>query len=78
VDIAEYSEFTQIGVSELQSSMRNVAENLSQFRIEEGVANAAFDLKTADEVEHVNGARTSFGEDQMSAMETDSDARVSV
>ena len=78
VDIAEYSEFTQIGVSELQSSMRNVAENLSQFRIEEGVANAAFDLKTAEEVEHVNGARTSFGEDQMSAMEADGDARVSV
>jgi methyl-accepting chemotaxis protein len=78
VDIAEYSEFTQIGVSELQASMRDVADNLSQFRIEEGVANAAFDLKTADEVEHINGARASFAEDQMSAMETDGEARVSV
>lgn len=78
VDIAEYSEFTQIGVSELQASMRDVADNLSQFRIEEGVANAAFDLKTADEVEHINGARTSFAEDQMSAMESDGEARLSV
>jgi len=78
VDIAEYSEFTQVGVSELQASMRDVAENLSQFRIEEGVANAAFDLKTAEEVEHVNGARTSFGEAQMSALEAEEDTRVSV
>ena len=51
---------------------------MSQFSIEEGVANSDFDMKTAEEVEHVNGSSTSFVEDQMSAMEAEGDSRVSV
>ncbi|WP_189477741.1 methyl-accepting chemotaxis protein [Halioglobus pacificus] len=78
VDIAEYSEFTQLGVSQLQSSMRDVADNLSQFRIEEGVANAAFDLKTSGEVEHVNGSPSQFDEAEMTALEDAEDNRASV
>ncbi|MCP4509841.1 MAG: hypothetical protein GY826_25990 [Fuerstiella sp.] len=34
VDISEYSESTQVGVSALQQTMRQVADNLSQFKIE--------------------------------------------
>ena len=78
VDIAEYSEFTQLGVSQLQSSMRDVADNLSQFRIEEGVANAAFDLKTSGEVEHVNGSPSQFDEAEMTALEDAEDTRASL
>ena len=35
LDISEYSESTQVGVKSLKTSMREVAESLSQFKIVE-------------------------------------------
>ena len=35
LDISEYSESTQTGVSGLKTSMRDVAESLGQFKIEQ-------------------------------------------
>lgn len=79
VDISEYSEFTQIGVTQLQASMRDVAQNLNQFRIPEDT-NTAPVAASGAEVEHINGARRVYGEDEMSALEVDPalDSRVSV
>ncbi len=70
LEISEYSEYTQGGVGSLQNSMRDVAENLSQFKIEEG-SNPDMDLKPS-------GARKIYAEDEMSALESTPVKRLSV
>ena len=70
LEISEFSEYTQGGVGSLQKSMRDVAENLSQFKIEKDDA-ARADLRSA-------GARKVYAEDEMSAMENTDEERLSV
>jgi len=70
LEISEFSEYTQGGVGNLQKSMRDVAENLSQFKVGE-----------ADQPEKAlrsAGARKVYGEDEMSAMESTDGKRLSV
>ena len=70
VDISEYSEFTQIGVSSLQKSMRDVAQNLSEFKIEEAPsATTASNLKGPRDLEHLQEAGRVYKEEEMSALE---------
>jgi methyl-accepting chemotaxis protein len=78
LDITEYSEQTQGGVSNLQKSMRNVAESLSQFRIEEGDVQAGSIQDKPGTLESINGARKIYGEDEMSALESNEKDRLSV
>ncbi|RKZ05614.1 hypothetical protein DRQ32_12200, partial [bacterium] len=70
LEISEFSEYTQGGVGSLQKSMRDVAENLSQFKIEKDESAKAA-LRSA-------GARKVYAEDEMSAMETTDEERLSV
>ena len=69
LDISEYSEHTQGGVSALQQSMRAVAENLSQFRIEEDVAAGDAGLAELDGMEHIPEARRIYDEREMEQLE---------
>ena len=70
VDISEYSEFTQIGVSSLQKSMRDVAQNLSEFKIEEATsATNVSKLKGPRDLEHLQEAGRVYQEEEMSALE---------
>jgi twitching motility protein PilJ len=65
LEISEYSEFTQGGVTSLQNSMRDVADNLSQFKIEEDPS----------DLEH-SGARKVYEEGEMAVLETTQEERV--
>jgi twitching motility protein PilJ len=78
LDISEYSEQTQVGVSALQQSMRAVAENLSQFRIEEDAAAGDSGLAGLDSMEHIAGARRIYDEEEMTALEDRSDEQEKV
>ncbi|MBN7797140.1 methyl-accepting chemotaxis protein [Parahaliea mediterranea] len=69
LDISEYSEHTQGGVSALQQSMRAVAENLSQFRIEEDAAAGDAGLAELDGMEHIPEARRIYDEREMEQLE---------
>jgi hypothetical protein len=74
LDISEYSEFTQIGVSSLQKSMRDVAQNLSEFKIEETAAMARVSgLKGPRDLENLQEAGRVYQEEEMSALETGTD-----
>lgn len=77
LDISEYSESTQVGVSNLQASMRNVAESLSQFKIEADVGGMEDDVNvaTVDDLTQIQGATKLYREDQMQAMEKTEDTR---
>jgi hypothetical protein len=79
LEISEFSEFTQIGVSALQKSMREVAENLSQFKIGElGVAETQ-NVVEPEELTPINVPSHVYVEAEMSAMEeTPVDNKVSV
>ena len=70
VDISEYSEFTQIGVSGLQKSMRDVAKNLSEFKIEEAAGSAVAPVSSPRDLEHLQVAETVYQEEEMSALES--------
>jgi methyl-accepting chemotaxis protein len=79
LEISEFSEFTQIGVSALQKSMREVAENLSQFKIGEvGVAETQ-NVVEPEELAPVNVPSQVYVEAEMTAMEeTPAENKVSV
>jgi len=70
LEISEFSEYTQGGVGSLQKSMRDVAENLSQFKIEKD--------ESARAALHSAGSRKVYAEDEMSALETTDEERLSV
>ena len=78
LDISEYSESTQVGVKSLQASMRDVAESLSQFKIEEegapdlAMAGSANPVQDVTPVQSTAGAKKVFGEDEMQSLEEDS------
>jgi len=79
IDISEYSEFTQIGVSSLQNSMHEVADNLSQFRIEQATRAQLDDMAKLEELQQMQGATKIYEEAEMSALEVneDTDRKVS-
>ncbi|MEP4486250.1 MAG: methyl-accepting chemotaxis protein [Halioglobus sp.] len=74
IDISEYSEFTQIGVSSLQKSMHEVADNLSQFRIEQTNRQQLDDMAKLEELQQMQDATKIYGEAEMSALEVGDDA----
>jgi len=78
LDISEYSEHTQVGVSALQQSMRAVAQNLSQFRIEEDAAAGDAGLAELDDMKHIPEAKRIYDEREMSALEDRENEKVSV
>ena len=78
LDISEYSEHTQLGVSNLQTSMRDVAENLSQFRIEANDVQGNSRSGAVEPMETLPGARKVYGEEEMSALEQNEENRLSV
>ncbi len=78
LDISEYSEHTQAGVSNLQKSMRNVAESLSQFRIEEGDVQALSSKDQPGSLESIKSSRKIYREDEMSALESEERDRLTV
>ena len=70
LDISEYSEYTQEGVSALQKSMREVAENLSQFKIENDEFLSGDEASELDSLEPIREASKVYGEEEMNAMES--------
>ena len=77
LDISEYSESTQVGVSSLKASMRDVAESLSQFKIDDE-NNAELGIASIEKMTPVQGAKKVYGEDEMKALEDTEEAKVSV
>ncbi|MCR9106775.1 MAG: methyl-accepting chemotaxis protein [Gammaproteobacteria bacterium] len=79
LDISEYSESTQVGVSSLQDSMRAVAESLSQFKIEDEVGESESDVNLAnvESLEQIQGATVLYREEEMQAMEEGQEERAS-
>ncbi|MFT6957254.1 MAG: twitching motility protein PilJ [Halieaceae bacterium] len=69
VDISEYSEFTQLGVSSLQKSMRDVAKNLSEFKIEETSGAQVSRVSGPRDLGHLQVAETVYQEAEMTALE---------
>jgi twitching motility protein PilJ len=78
LDISEYSENTQAGVNNLQSTMRDVADNLSQFRIGDDDVQSFSLQDDLDSLESLKGASKIYDEDEMSALETEEESRLSV
>ncbi len=77
LDISEYSESTLVGVSSLKTSMRDVADSLSQFKIEE-VSEAERTMAAIDELKKMQSARKVYREDEMKALEETQFSRASV
>ncbi len=73
VDINEFGEFGQIGVSSLQKSMHEVADNLGRFRIEQASQQHLADIAKLEELQQIQDATKIYGEAEMSALETASD-----
>ncbi|GAB5451375.1 MAG: chemotaxis chemoreceptor PilJ [Halioglobus sp.] len=81
LDISEYSESTQVGVKSLQDSMRNVAESLSQFKIEQDVGDADQEVGVTgvEDLRQIQSATKIYREEEMQAMEEpEEEARASV
>jgi len=78
LDISEYSENTQDGVSSLQKSMRDVAANLSQFKIEQDDVQAYAAHDEFDSLGSIQSSTKVYDEDEMSALELDEEDRLSV
>ena len=66
-----------MGVSSLKSSMRDVADSLSQFKIEE-VSEAERTLAAIEDLKKIQSARKIYREDEMKALEETKVARASV
>ena len=80
LDISEYSESTQVGVSSLQTSMREVAESLSQFVIEhaEEEIEGEVNIANVEDLTQIQGATKIYREEEMQAMEETEEAKASV
>lgn len=72
LDISEFSESTQVGVSSLKTSMRDVAESLSQFKIE-GENAADMGINQMEDFKQVPAASQVLREDEMQALEQSED-----
>ena len=69
LEISEFSEFTQIGVSALQKSMREVAANLSQFKIGDINTSEHQSIAQPEEVAAVQVAAQVYDEAEMTELE---------
>ena len=79
LDISEYSESTQVGVGTLQTSMREVADSLSQFKIEAEEQDGEVNLADVENLKQIQSATRIYREEEMQAMEeTPEDVRASV
>ncbi|MCB1843172.1 MAG: hypothetical protein KDI09_09445 [Halioglobus sp.] len=78
LDISEYSESTQIGVKSLMSSMREVAESLSQFKIEQDERDGQVNIADVEDLKQIQSATKIYREEEMQAMEETPDVRASV
>ncbi|RLA48447.1 MAG: hypothetical protein DRQ97_04230 [Gammaproteobacteria bacterium] len=78
LDISEYSKSTQMGVSSLKASMRDVAENLRQFKIEKMRGDDQDGLSAVGDLKHIQGASQIYHEEEMKALESAKEARASV
>jgi methyl-accepting chemotaxis protein len=77
LDISEYSESTQVGVGSLKASMRELAESLSQFRIEE-VSETERTLAAIEDLKKIQTAKKVYREEEMNVLEHTKVARASV
>lgn len=78
LDISEYSESTQVGVKALKASMRKVAENLSQFKIEQDEADGKVNIAEVEDLRQIQSATRIYREEEMQAMEKTPEVRASV
>jgi len=77
LDISEYSESTQVGVSSLKASMRELADSLSQFKIEE-VSDSERTMAAIEDLKKIQSAKKVYREEEMKALEAAAVARASV
>ena len=77
LNISEYSESTQTGVSGLKISMRDVAESLGQFKIEQ-VSESDRARAAIEELKYLQSAKKVYREDEMKALEERKVSQVSV
>jgi twitching motility protein PilJ len=68
VEISQYSESTQQGVSSLKASMQDVAESLRQFKIED-VNEADRTMAAIEDLKKIQSSRKVLREDEMKALE---------
>jgi twitching motility protein PilJ len=78
MEIGELSGSTQLGVTRLQTSMRDASHNLGQFRIDGESAYRQAPVGEVEELEPIGNAKQVYREDEMSALETAHKSRVSV
>ncbi len=78
LDISEYSESTQVGVKSLMSSMREVAESLSQFKIAQDERDGQVNIAEVEDLKQIQSATRIYREEEMQAMEKTPDVRASV
>jgi len=78
LDISEYSESTQVGVKSLKASMREVAESLSQFRIEREAGDGEVNIADVEDLRQIQSATRIYREEEMQAMEEPAEQRASV
>ena len=77
LDISEYGESTQVGVSSLKTSMRDVAESLSRFKIEE-ISEADRTMAAIEELKNLQVTSKVYREEEMKALEATKVTRASV
>ena len=78
LEIAKFSESTQLGVTALQKSMRDAARSLGQFRIDASARLPEAGAKDIAELDHIPAAARVYREEDMSALETADTVRASV
>lgn len=77
LDISEYSESTLQGVSSLKDSVREVAESLSQFKIEE-LSDAERTLAAIEDLQFIQKAKKVYREEEMKPLEVSKVASAAV
>jgi methyl-accepting chemotaxis protein len=77
LDISEYSESTQMGVGSLKTSMRDVAKNLRQFKIEKARGEER-STSSVEDLKHIQNASQIYREEEMTALESAEEIRASV
>jgi methyl-accepting chemotaxis protein len=77
LDISEYSESTQMGVGGLKTSMRDVAKNLRQFKIEKARGEER-GASSVEDLKHIQNASQIYREEEMTALESAEEIRASV
>jgi len=76
-NISQHSELTKEGVSSLKASMRDVAESLSHFKIEQ-ISEAERTKAAIEELKYLQSAKKVYREEEMQALEETKATRASV